>query len=304
MQDKKLKYFIISFTPIFLLNELGYRSDRFGCLFDYLSQTGRLNEMEEAGERFLRCANINPMVKILAGFLSSEANMFSAGNAGLKYIYSSRFASRDILACLEHFNVRPEDETFIKIDYDFDPERGSDKLSGEKSEFAESGKEAISVADGDFSFGGFDFLLTKYKGLHGSEPKDGEKIVIISGTAPPLFGDLFDYLAGCGVRAVYCEYIDILLRSACKYEFSPEAVLNMNFRIKKINRIAAGLREKYGRQNIGIIHTFPKFSHYDIEDHFFGRNTAGKFLSLEYAGGGALGERDRLRLEAFFKIID
>ena len=119
-----------------------------------------------------------------------------------------------------------------------------------------------------------------------------------------LFKDLIEYLTSWNVRIIYFEYLDILKKSNDKIIFTPDIFLNITWRLNNILELAKKLCNKGRSLKFGIIHTFPKFSHYEMEDHFFKKNIAEKYLSLEYAGGGKLSERDKIRLESFLKIIN
>lgn len=294
MQDKTIKKFIISFVPAFLVNE--HIPENLFCrdLFDYLIEHDSCYQMENKGEQFLQCANINPMVKILAGFLSADKAMSKSGKSSFNYLYSPKFASRDILACLENFTGEAGSPVIEKIDY--------------LSNFDDGGGPSVSRnGNGSDPEKICDFLASVFKKKSGAISRklnSGEKCVILIGSTPPLFKDLIEYISLWNVRVVYFEYLDILKKSNDKKIFSPDIFLNITWRLNNILELVNKLGNEGGKIKLGIIHTFPKFSHYEIEDHFFKKNIGEKYLSLEYAGGGKLSERDKIRLESFIKIIN
>jgi hypothetical protein len=250
--------------------------------------------MENKGEQFLQCANINPMVKILAGFLSSENAMPKPVKSSFNYLYSPKFASRDMLACLENFTGESGYPFIAKIDYvsNFDEGGG---LSASRDG---NGLDPERICD---------FLASDFKKNSVAAPlkfNSGEKCVILIGSTPPLFKDLIEYISSWNVRIVYFEYLDILKKSNDNKHFTPDIVLNITRRLDNIFEVVKNLGNEGGKIKLGIVHTFPKFSHYEIEDHFFKKNIGEKYLSLEYAGGGKLSERDKIRLESFLKIIN
>ncbi len=364
MQAKKIKKLIISFVPAFQISNLSGTDFLFRDLFDYLIENNSYYELENAGEQFLQCANINPMVKILAGFLSScvKGGAGSANEQKYDFYYSSRFASRDIIACLENF-ISAKDflsENIKCIDYEYRRPQGSKpklKLkpeSGSESRL-ESGLESKSksktineslnsfdspnrlnrlnllnpqspltffdplnrlnsienLVNNVDSISGYDFMVSNYKKNSGmdkfktvEELNPDMKYLFIIGSAPPLFRDLFDYLGSWNLKIAYFEYPDILIKSADASSFTPELVLNVTSRLDNMLKITGFLRKANPKFKIGFIHTFPKFSHYEIEDHFFYKNITERYLSLEYAGGEKLSERDKIRLESFIKIIN
>ncbi|HBC75184.1 MAG: hypothetical protein A2008_13510 [Candidatus Wallbacteria bacterium GWC2_49_35] len=294
MQDKTIKFFTISFIPAFLVNELNQKDFVCRDLFDYLIERDSCYQMENKGEQFLQCANINPMVKILAGFLSCENAMPKAVKSSFNYLYSPKFASRDILACLENFMDEAVSPSFRKIDYVLPSRAGNARHSHLKEDEIDPIK-------------GYDCLVSAYKKNSGAASagfNSIEKCVILIGSTPPLFKDLIDYLSSWNVRIIYFEYLDILKKSNDKIIFTPDIFLNITWRLNNILELAKKLCNEGRSLKFGIIHTFPKFSHYEMEDHFFKKNIAEKYLSLEYAGGGKLSERDKIRLESFLKIIN
>ena len=294
MQVKTLKNLIISFVPAFLVNELNRKESAYRDLFDYLIESDSCYKMENKGEQFLQCANINPMVKILAGFLSAEMPSENKCDSGFNLLYSPKFASRDILACLENFMGEAGSPAFRKVDYAL-PSR-----SGNAS-------PPLLKIDQPCPVRGYDYIVSAYEKNSRAASADfrsGEKCVILIGSTPPLFKDLIEYLTSWNVRIIYFEYLDILKKSNDKNIFTPDIFLNITWRLNNILDLAKKLSNEVRNLKFGIIHNFPKFSHYEMEDHFFYKNIGEKYLPLEYAGGGKLSERDKIRLESFIKIIN
>jgi hypothetical protein len=294
MQDKTLKNYLIYFVPAFLVNELNRKDFAYRDLFDHLIESGSCYHMENKGEQFLQCANINPMVKILAGFLSTEMPSGNTGDTGFNFLYSPKFASRDMLACLENFMGETGSPSFRKVDY-FLP-----SCAGKES-------PAPRKKDQSYPIRGYDCVLSAYEKNSAAASacfNSGEKCVILIGSTPPLFKDLIEYISSWNVRIIYFEYLDILKKSNDKNIFTPDIFLNITWRLNNILNMAKKLCNEGRNLKFGIIHTFPKFSHYEMEDHFFYKNIREKYLSLEYAGGGKLSERDKIRLESFIKIIN
>ena len=343
MQVKKIKKLIISFVPAFQISNLSGTDFLFRDLFDYLIENNSYYELENAGEQFLQCANINPLVKILAGFLSSCVKGSSGSVNEQKYVfyYSSRFASRDIIACLENFISAKDSlsENIKCIDYEYrkpqgskpNPEPKSKTISESLNSFDSPNRLNLlnppsplnsSNLSNQFnpiealvknidSISGYDFMVSNYKKKSGmdkfktvEELNPDMKYLFIIGSAPPLFKDLFDYLESWNLKIAYFEYPDILIKSADASSFNPDLVLNVTNRLGNMLKVSGFLRKTNPKFKIGFIHTFPKFSHYEIEDHFFYKNINEKYLSLEYAGGEKLSERDKIRLESFIKIIN
>lgn len=316
MQVKKIKNLIISFIPAFQASNLSGTDFLFRDLFDYLIENKRYYELENAGEQFLQCANINPMVKILAGFLSScgKSSAANDNDREFEFFYSSRFASRDIIACLENFiSAKNSLSGRIKcINYDYRRQQGSkSKLKLNSLTPSNRFSPLENLVKNIDSINGYDFMVSNYKKNSGMDEfktieqlNPDMKYLFIIGSAPPLFKDLFDYLGSWNMKIAYFEYPDILIKSANASSFTSDMVLNVTRRLDNMLKISGFLRKINPKFKIGFIHTFPKFSHYEIEDHFFYKNIDERYLSLEYAGGEKLSERDKIRLESFIKIIN
>lgn len=304
MQAKTVNNLIISFIPAFQLSNLSGTNFLFRDLFDYLIENKSYYELENKGEQFLQCANINPMVKILAGFLSSygKGAVGSGNEVKTDFYYSSRFASRDIIACIENFMTGKGSlsERIRCVNYD------SDRL--DLTNPFNPVENIISKID---SVSGYDFIVSSYKKNSGMNDfqtietlNPDFKYIFIIGSAPPLFKDFFDYLGFWNLKVVYFEYLDIIIKSSERSLFTSDLVLNVTGRLDNVLKISRFLTKADPKLKIGFIHTFPKFSHYEIEDHFFYKNINERYLSLEYAGGEKLSERDKIRLESFIKIIN
>ncbi len=333
MQVKKINNLIISFMPSFQIDELifsisankssaGKSSiaiDDFRNLYDFSIENDLCYELENLGEQFLHCANINPMVKILAGFLSllkknnnicvSEIKKIykNEGNKENKYkhilkiknenincynlFYSNKFTPRDTLACIENFNgLSFENTCFSFNNLDYNNEQ----------------KHSPSFYTSNQIYG-HNFLLNEIKkkfNMFLSNYNTRKKNIIIIGSTPPLFNDFFDYLNSWNVNVLYFEYYDILIKSIDRNIFHSDMVLNITKRLENILGRISYYKKLNPFLKIGLIHIFPKFSHYELEDHFFNKNIYEKYLSLEYAGGGKLNERDKIRIESFIKIIN
>ena len=280
--------------PAFLVNKLNRKGYIYRDLFDHLIESDCCYAMENKGEQFLQCANINPMVKILAGFLSAELPSGNKGDSEFDFLYSPKFASRDILACLENFMNETAAPSFRKVDYVLTNRTGN-SLPAVREEQRYS------------AIRGYDCLVSAYEKNSAAASGDfnsGEKCVVLIGSTPPLFKDLIDYITSWKVRIIYFEYLDILKKSNYENIFTPDIFLNITWRLNNILSLTKKLCNEGRKLKLGIIHTFPKFSHYEIEDHFFNKNIGEKYLPLEYAGGGKLSERDKIRLESFIKIIN
>jgi hypothetical protein len=318
MQVKKKNNLIISFIPAFQLSNLSGTDFLFRDLLDYLMENESYYELENAGEQFLQCANINPMVKILAGFLSSSRKSGARILDEQQYAlyYSSRFASRDIMACLENFTAGKGSlsKSIRSINYEDGKRRGSKiktiNTSSNSSNALNPFNPIENIIKKIDSISGYDFMVYNYKKNSGmndrqtvEELNPDSKYLFIIGSAPPFFKDLFDYLGSWNLKIAYFEYPDILIKSADASLFIPDLVLNITSRLNNILKVSGFLRKANPKLKIGFIHTFPKFSHYEIEDHFFYKNINERYLSLEYAGGEKLSERDKIRLESFIKII-
>lgn len=304
MQAKNINNLIISFVPAFLLNEFSEKSETRRDLFDFIMQNYSHYDLENSGEQFLQCANINPMVKILAGFLSKLTGKNISIENSIKLSYSPKFTPRDMLACIENFIGHDNGLNFNPIEY---------KSSGaRKTSDCQNGKAAFQFADSFQldSMTSHSYLTDKFKKVLcrtadiQQKPAGKYKYVILIGSTAPLFKDLFEYLNTMNVKILYFEYIDALIRSESENLFSPELILNITARLTNIKNIIGSYKNNFPQINAGVIHTFPKFSHYEIEDHFFCKNIGEKYLPLEYAGGEKLSERDKIRLEAFIKIIN
>lgn len=285
--------FHISFVPAFQL--LGLR-EKCADLFDHFCSSGSLAEYETDGEQFLKCANVNPQVKAVAGFLSR------AGRAGerLRIIYSPRFLSRDLRACVEIFS-RSANIEFLPLDFD-DRAAGGGCFSGP------------SFCDKIIKEDERDFFDAHFKCLAGSIEKSGcvrqatnaefASNVALIGSSYPLFNNIITCLDNSRVKLSYFEFFDLASLSMNESRFEQSCFFGLSARADRISRILARGRAGKGKKGgpVKVIHVFPKFSHYEIEDYFFSKNIKCPFLSLEYAGGGTLGERERIRLDAFLKM--
>ncbi len=307
MQVKKINNLIISFVPAYLLAEVSDEMESCRDFFDFIMQTKAYYELENSGEQFLQCANINPMVKILAGYLSTLSKESVSYKNSIKLMYSPKFTPRDMLACLENFIGFNNGLHFKQINYK--TEGGEKKIAANAVERARP--EYMDAFERD-SLTGHNYLINNYKKVlcrpdevqPNSAGMCNHKYIILIGSTAPLFSDLFEYLNALNVKVIYFEYIDALIKSENKNLFSPELILNITVRLDNIKKIIDSYKKNCPQINIGVMHIFPKFSHYEIEDHFFSKNIGEKYLPLEYAGGEKLSERDKIRLEAFIKIIN
>lgn len=300
MQNKnKNNFFSISFTPFFLLRRNGAGKLPLN-IYDYATGEGATAALEVSGEKFLRCANINAQVKLIAGLFSK----FLKEKTRVSVKYCDKFISRDIMACFENFHAGS-----LKItSYSYNVSRFGNGEGGktEKSEKDPAG-DIYDVRDFlNFPVLGeiYPSLLKKLKDnliIKGKNNRAGyEKEIFVIGTAYPMYCDIWKYFNDNQVYIKYVEFCDICARSLKKGGFSPSDFFNMGVRAARINRIADESSKK--GSGVKVLHLFPKFSHYEIEDSFFSKNIRADYLSLDYTGGGALSERDRIRLETFIRM--
>jgi len=300
MQSKNnKKIFSISFTPFFLLRKNG-AGELPRNIYDYAAEEGAVASLEVLGEKFLRCANVNAQVKLIAGLFSK----FIKEKTSISVKYCDKFISRDVRACFENFSAGSLSIT----SYSYNESR----FGG-----GEGGKAKLTEKNGSgVTYGPADFLRSPVAGevypsllknltdnliIKRKNSRAGyEKEVLIIGTAYPMYCDIWKYFSDNRVCVKYVEFCDINMRALKKKGFSPSVFFNMGIRAARINRIAdEAAREGRG---VKVLHLFPKFSHYEIEDSFFSKNIRADYLSLDYAGGGALSERDKIRLETFIRM--
>ncbi len=297
MQSKNnKKFFSISFTPFFLLRKNG-AGELPHNVYDYAAEEGAVASLEVLGEKFLRCANVNAQVKLIAGLFSK----FIKEKTSIGVKYCDKFISRDIRACFENFSAG----SLTLTSYSYNESR----FGGAKAELIERDGSGVIYYPADFLRSPVageiypsllknltDNLIIKRK----NSGAGYEKEVLVIGTAYPMYCDIWKYFSDNRVCVKYVEFCDINMRALKKKGFSPSDFFNMGVRAARINRIADGSSLE-GRR-VKVLHLFPKFSHYEIEDSFFSKNIRADYLSLDYAGGGALSERDKIRLETFIKM--
>jgi len=297
MIKKKLNNFTISFIPGFQLNNLSSCRD----LFDFTLENNLNYELENEGEKFLGCANISPYVKVVAGFFRKfllDGNKFKTNS---NFFYSSRFCSRDILACIEIIKREIHNDCLKEIPYNlktghagsgcYIPNHVCDILSPKNCNdiFLNLFKNTISK------------VIDNYQTSDHSNSKK-VNIILIGSNLPP-FNDLFQTLKKLGALISHVEYFHIFNESLCEKFFFADLFFNLRLRLANVITQAGFTAKNNPDIKTGIIHCFPKFSHHEIEDHFFTRNINIPYLSLEYGGGSKLGERELIRLESFVKII-
>jgi len=269
-------------------------------IYDYAVGEGMAASFEISGEKFLRCASVNAQVKLVAGLFSRFVK--EKRSIGVKYC--DKFVSRDIRACFENFSAgslsltsysyneprfSAAESAKAKPDEKYDPGVVYDLADFLRSPVAGQVYPALlkNLAD--------NLIIKRKNGGAGYE-----KEILVIGTAYPMYSDLWKYLSDNRVSVKYVEFCDINMRALKKKGFLPSDFFNIGARAARINRIADGVLEA-GR-GVKILHIFPKFSHYEIEDAYFSKNIKADYLSLDYAGGGALNERDKIRLETFISM--
>ncbi|HNY10922.1 MAG TPA: hypothetical protein PKK26_04960 [Candidatus Wallbacteria bacterium] len=269
-------------------------------IYDYVAGIGATAAMEVAGEKFLHCANINAQVKLLAGLFSK----LSKEKASTNVKYCDKFVSRDIMACFENFRS----SSLKMTSYSYDVARfGNGESRREKNGEKNTVKVIYNVSDflrSPISGEVFPSLSKNLADNLAAESKKNltglENEILIIGTAYPLYYDIWKYFSDNQVYINYVEFCDICMRSLKKKNFLPSDFFNMGIRAARVNHIVSESSKK-GRR-VKILHIFPKFSHYEIEDSFFSKNINADYLSFDYAGGGALSARDKIRLETFIKM--
>jgi len=314
MDKKNIKKIKTGFIPVFQLLEkhqlLSNSSDELIFISNYLNY-------EISGEKFIACANVNPQVKIMTGYLSECEKKYIP----TEVYYSSRFISRDVLAALEIFS-KSDFISLKKIEY-------IEKDGGENNDIAQNeikNYSDILSANGQILnnktmqylapilFNKIDGLLLsdrQFNNFNFASPEKNIYVLIILGTALPGFADIYDFLKDKNCFIFYFEYLELMFSSIEKENFTEKKYFDIEYRQKKItqkidlleNFIKSNYFEKtYGSNKnvkIKILHFFPKFSHYEIEDSYFNKKITGPYLSLEYAGGAYLSLRDKIRIEAF-----
>lgn len=263
-----LNYFTIPFFP-------NHKNIKINCLIEFLVKNQIIGNYEDIGEKFLGCANINPIVKAIVGYLSEIKFK------DLTYIFfSSKFISKDVFTALEYFKKTK----FLKlIDVDLKQKNIQNLILNFNNNFK------LSNDNSNLSFNDKIFELTK----------DSNKVnIIIIGTTPILYYDLIDFFISNKVNVAYIEYYDYLKLPIVKQK----KILDLNQRLVNIIKIINKFKSE-NINNIGVVHLFPKFSHYEIENYFFIKNIDIKYLSCEYSGGGKLSEKDKIKLETFINII-
>jgi len=291
MNTNKENIFHISFVPIFQLAECEENS-RAIEIFDYIAMSGRMTEFENEGEQYLKCANINPQAKALTGFLINSVK----NETKMKLYYSNKLLPRDLRACLEHFKktatikLEPLEMVENKSSFDSIPETFSN-FNSSLLKKNEKFKRYFNFLAGQLSD---HFKKTSKNNINSSR-------LIIIGTSYPMFTNFFAFLSCLGIKTTWFEFFELSRLSIMKSQFKLSDHSDISLRLNRISKVIKEQNEN-SKNKIKIVHLFPKFSHYEIEDYYFSKNIEFPFLSLEYTGGGTLSERDRIRLESFVKI--
>lgn len=310
MIKKKINNIKIGFLPSFQLVEnhclINNSSDELIFNPEYLNY-------EISGEKFIGCANINPQAKIMTGYLK----YCEEKNISTEVIYSSRFISRDLMAALEIFS-KSNYITMKKINYEESNATNSNNLKIKSiDEFLNINKEMLNnnilQELSPILFDKIRPLIISDRQINQDLEFKGETLffLVIIGTAPPCFADIYDFLKNKNCIIFYFEYLNLMFSSIFENKFSEKEFFDMNHRHENISSIIKLLDDfiksetfakTYGSNKKGkikILHFFPKFSHYEIEDSYFNKKITCQYLSVEYAGGAFLSLRDKIRIEAF-----